>query len=422
MRIILKYSFFLICIFVFGVNLFFLYKNFKVGNFLEQNITGDALHYLEIAKNINSFGVYSDNNSFLPSESATWRPPFFPYLLSVFLIFTKNILSIVVLKFLFQTFLILYGFYHLYKNNLISRPAFNFGVLILIEPYYLKYSYSLLSESLSASLLFLFVCFSIVSLLRGRGFFETVFLGFLSIINHPVVLFFVLIILGLVFFKIVIQNKFLAFKFSVFFISLILIWPIRNFILFDKGIYLTASQGATFSKGWNERVIHDFNNVDGDLADESLNLNYLISKPNLDSVSVLELSKLYKSATINFIKSNGWKENLAIAGRKVLSNFNPFPEKSKPGLLELSASFFRCIYLLFLVVPIVSFIFFKVRLDVIYFIYISVYLSQMLMSVIIYTGLRFNSPYSLVLFGLIILRLSILLNRVKSKTSSHVLS
>lgn len=36
---------------------------------------GDAGHYLKIAKNISNFNVYSDNNSNISSESATWISP-----------------------------------------------------------------------------------------------------------------------------------------------------------------------------------------------------------------------------------------------------------------------------------------------------------------------------------------------------------
>jgi hypothetical protein len=102
----MKYIFFLLLGFVICVNLFFLHKNYVAGNFLEENITGDASHYLEIAKNLKSFGVYSDDNSSVPTESATWRPPFYPFLLSVFLFISDNVFFLILLKVLFQALLI----------------------------------------------------------------------------------------------------------------------------------------------------------------------------------------------------------------------------------------------------------------------------------------------------------------------------
>lgn len=399
----MKYIFFLLLGFVICVNLFFLHKNYVAGNFLEENITGDASHYLEIAKNLKSFGVYSDNNSSVPTESATWRPPFYPFLLSVFLFISDNVFFLILLKVLFQVLLVFLGCYYLYINKVFSKSIFAVGCIVLIEPYYLKYSYSLLSESISASLLFLFFCFFLISIIKEKYFFLTGFMGFLSVINHPVVVFFIFILLFIVFVKMFLMNKFSAIWFAVFFLLLILIWPVRNYFVFNKGLFLTASQGSTFSKGWNEKVVYEFNNVDGDLADEGLNLKYLGSDINPSSYSVLDLSKLYKSATVEFIKINGWVGNVSIAKRKILSNFIPFPEKPKEGLIELSASIFRCLYLLFGVYAIFNLIFFKFKEYILFSVYLAVYFSQTLMSIFIYTGLRFNSVYNLVLFFVIAL-------------------
>lgn len=393
----MKYTSYIILTFVIAINLFFLHKNYIVGNFLEENVSGDAAHYLEIAKNLRSFGVYGDNNSVVPTESATWRPPLSPFLLSVFLFFTENILAIVLFKILFQTILIFTGLYFLYKYTIFPKWVFAIGLLLLIEPYYLKYSYSLLSESVSAALLFLFFCFLLISLIRERHFYSTGFLGFLSIINHPIVVFFILITIFILFVMLFLEDKLSAVLFSLFFSTLILVWPIRNHLVFNEGLYLTASQGTTLAKGWNEKVVLEFTNVDGDLADEGLNLKYLEQGINPANFSVLELSKLYKTATIEFIKSNSLMENVAIAMKKVVSNFNPFPEKPKYGFIEIAGSFFRCLYLLFGIYSIIKLIFSKFQEHFILAIYLAVYLSQMLMSIFIYTGLRFNSAYNLIL-------------------------
>lgn len=397
----MKKYFYLCLFFVTCVNLYFLHKNYVVGNFLEENITGDASHYLQIAKNLKSFGVYSDNNTSIPTESATWRPPFFPLLLSSFLFFSDSVFFLVVFKVLFQTLLVFLGCYSLYKHNVFSKSVFVIGCLILIEPYYLKYSYSLLSESVSASLLFLFLCFFLISIIKKKYFFLTGFVGFLSIVNHPIVIFFIFIMLLFVFINLLIFKRVLAFQFAIFFLLLILIWPVRNYIVFNKNLFLTASQGSTLSKGWNEKVVLEFNNVDGDLADEGLNIKYLNSYINTTNYSVLELSNLYKSATFEFIKSNGWKGNLSIVKRKLLSNFNPFPEKPKVGLLEFSASIFRCLYLLFGVYAVFNLVFLRFNCNGFLLIFLIIYLSQSLMAILIYTGLRFNSVYNLVLSFLI---------------------
>ena len=59
---------------------------------------GDASHYLQIAGNIADFNVYSDNNSEVATESATWRPPFWPLILSFLFYISNNPLVLVILK------------------------------------------------------------------------------------------------------------------------------------------------------------------------------------------------------------------------------------------------------------------------------------------------------------------------------------
>ena len=102
---------------------------------------------------------------------------------------------------------------------------------------------------------------------------------------------------------------------------MLLSWPYRNLTSFHQGFYLTASQGATFSKGWNEKVVNQFTNVDGDLADESLNLKYLDKSIINPDATLLENSKLYKKATWKFIHTLSFTEKLQLAFTKVKSNF-----------------------------------------------------------------------------------------------------
>jgi hypothetical protein len=196
---------------------------------------------------------------------------------------------------------------------------------------------------------------------------------------------------------------------GMIFVILLSIWPIRNMITFDKGIYLTASQGATFSKGWNEKVALNFTNVNGDLADEGMNIKFVkdIDK-KLPVESVLELGKLYQEGTYNYINSLSFGQKATIASKKIKSNFNPFPEVPKPGFLEDLAIVFRIFYLL-LFVQLFWRLFqfqkfnFDSQTDKTFLIVFCIFVGQILMSVYIYTGFRFNAIYSLcLLFCLII--------------------
>ena len=58
----------------------------------------DAGHYLIIAKNISDFMVYSDINSNVATENATWRPPFWPFILSLFFRLSSEPIYIILLK------------------------------------------------------------------------------------------------------------------------------------------------------------------------------------------------------------------------------------------------------------------------------------------------------------------------------------
>ena len=117
------------------------------------------------------------------------------------------------------------------------------------------------------------------------------------------------------------------------------------------------------------------------------------------STHFLGLSKLYKEGTINYIKSLSLKEFFKIVFVKLKSNFNPFPEKPKPGALENIAIFFRILYLIVFLQCIYYLI--KRKLDVdsingkVCLVVISILVGQIMMSVLIYTGLRFNAIYGL---------------------------
>jgi len=363
---------------------------------------GDASHYLVIGKNIADFNVYSDTNSKTISESATWRPPFWPLVLAFFFKFTSNILVLILLKSILEMGILLFALFK-FKNKsnlkLIYLVPF---FLLLVEPQYLKYSITFLSESLTAILILLLTVYFITLNKTKNQHIAIPILSSFIILCHPVSVFFVLSLFIIYLLFNLKSNFSVTIGHGLLFSVLLLAWPLRNHVNFDKGFYLTASQGATFSKGWNEKVATQFTNVDGDLADEGLNLKYVDSDllSNSDNRSILTLSKLYANGTKNFIKSIGFKEKIKIAFKKLKSNFNPFPEKPKPGFLETISIFFRMLYLFTFIQLIVRF-FKKEKMDYnstrdkVYLVVFAILIGQIVMSVYIYTGLRFNSIYSL---------------------------
>ena len=363
---------------------------------------GDASHYLQIAGNIADFNVYSDNNSEVATESATWRPPFWPLVLSFLFYISNNPLVLVILKSFIELVILLSAMIFFKRKT--DYKLFNLlpFLILFIEPYYLKYTVTFLSESFTSVLILSLTLVFITLKQKKTTHFLIPILSGLIILTHPVAIFFIITLFSFyVWFNFKNNIRTTIFH-SIFFLMIILSWPVRNHIIFNKGFYLTASQGATFSKGWNKSVVTEFNNTDGDLANESLNLKYIDSKINDSSQkSTIDLSKLYKSGTISYIKTLTVNEALQIIIIKIKSNFNPFPEKYKAGFLESAAIIFRILYL-------VTFFQLTYRIfnkglnfstikDKIYIIIFSIFIGQTLMATIIYTGLRFNAIYSLTL-------------------------
>jgi hypothetical protein len=397
--------------FVLLVKLYFLFSSFYHADLSEAIAynNGDSGHYLSIARNIHDYHAFADNGSSIPNEYATWRSPIWPFTLSFLFFISHSVSLLLISKLILETLLIIYVLY-IYKKKLnLEWLVFLPFLLLFIEPQYLKYSFTFLSECFNSILiLILTLCFLNLKSNKKHNFIIPV-LSAIIVLCHPVSIFFVCSFMGFYSLINIKSNLKISLLHGMIFVILLSIWPIRNMITFDKGIYLTASQGATFSKGWNEKVALNFTNVNGDLADEGMNIKFVkdIDK-KLPVESVLELGKLYQEGTYNYINSLSFGQKATIASKKIKSNFNPFPEVPKPGFLEDLAIVFRIFYLL-LFVQLFWRLFqfqkfnFDSQTDKTFLIVFCIFVGQILMSVYIYTGFRFNAIYSLcLLFCLII--------------------
>ncbi|WP_035658389.1 hypothetical protein [Flavobacterium seoulense] len=396
--------------------------NHNYSNEVAYGAGSDASHYLVIGKNIADFNVYSDTNSAIVSESATWRPPFWPFILSLFLRITTSPLAIIIIKSILEAFLLGYILLKFKKDTAVNFLCLLPFCLLFIEPQYLKYSIAFLSESLTAILILILTIFFISTNNAKRCHIAIPFLLALIVLCHPVSAFFVGS-LGLIYFIYNFNfNRNKVIFHCLLFLFILLSWPCRNAITFRKGFYLTASQGTTLAKGWNEKVAAEFTNSKGDLADEGLNLKYVDPKLiERSQNSVLDLSHLYTIGTKKFINGIGAAEIMKIALKKLKSNFNPFPESPKPGVLETLSIGFRIIYLFVFIQMIVRFcrkrkIDFNTINDRIYLVVLAIFMGQSIMAVYIYTGLRFNTIYSLsLLFCFLYLNTDFLRNRLNKK-------
>lgn len=399
--------FVLTILFVKSYFLFSVYKNqdlqsIKIFN-EKLSIEGDAHHNLMIAKNLYEHHTFSDNNSDQPSEYAVWRPPLWPLIISVFFLFTNNVFFILVLKVLLETLLILL----IYRKLKQAKIVKNYGLLflLLLEPFYQKYSITFLSEGVTA-LFILYALYLFISLCKKKrtNILIPIVLS-LTILCHPVSIVFVGTLFGLYcLINLKSQTKTIVLH-GLIFVILTIAWPIRNQMVFNKGLFMTTSQGTTLSKGWNERVAEDFNNVNGDLADASLNLKFL-NQTDIATLgnSTIEDSKLYKTATKRFFNGISFKEKMNIVWVKLLSNFNPFPQVKKSGFLEQLAILFRVLYLIIFVQSIYyvikrrKFFWTDIRVRIALFTF-SIFVGQIIVASALYTGLRFNAIYCLSLLA-----------------------
>jgi hypothetical protein len=374
----------------------------------EQVLGGDAEHYYLIAKNISENGVYSESGT-IPSEGATWRPPVWPFVLSTYMQISDSFSFIILMKLIMELCLIIIATFIIYLIYGNSSIAIGVMCLCVIEPQFIKYSTTMLSENLSALLILINGLILLYLNKNIKNVWLHYLFGMLSgiiIITHPVAIFYILLLLS--YYAWILYKSGLILKHTpvfIIFTIIVLAWPVRNESVFKQGYYITASQGATFSKGWNDSVPYLYTNTKSDLADEGLNVAKYLHTEEISktSQSTLGLKKLQTHATLEFIKQADFKLLMEITLTKIISNFNPFPETPKPGKLELAGSIFRLTYVITFVVIILLLIFYRSSFKenkLFYLISILitfVYLAQTLMSVAIYTGLRFNAIYSLTL-------------------------
>ena len=161
------------------------YLNNSYSNEVAYN-SGDSSHYLTIAKNISEYKVYSDTNSKIVSEVATWRPPFWPLVLSILFTFSNNPLYLIILKSILELGLMLFALFKLKKNLNLKLVYLLPFLTIFIEPQYLKYSITFLSESFTAILILLLLVFFLSLDNLKRHHIAIPILSSVIILTHPV--------------------------------------------------------------------------------------------------------------------------------------------------------------------------------------------------------------------------------------------
>ena len=360
-------------------------------------IGGDAGDYHKIAVNLSKGEGYAYGPERNAKAAALWRAPVWPGYLSIPVkLFERfGLKSVLYGNAVFYAIFLASLLYVLYKKNLVrleGRFDWLILALILFEPHQLKYSSSMYSESFTAFLvcatgLWLFVK-------EGNRILDYVFAGIsgLTLLCHPVMSFFVAGVVMIKFFekKISLSHRLLI---GGIFFMVVISWPLRNYLKEGSWV-LTVSQGATLSKGWNKHTVDSFSNTKGDLAVEEMNLVFVKFDTLRFNSDFIYRNSVYNQAAKAYMASVPAAMLFRIAQVKLLSNFNPIPDTRKPGFIETIGTLYRIGFLLVLLAMVVSKKF-RRRFPVECKLLVLMVIAQSIMSVFIYTGLRFNSPYYL---------------------------
>lgn len=162
---------------------------------------------------------------------------------------------------------------------------------------------------------------------------------------------------------------------------------------------ITTSSGAVMAKGWNEEVPSLHTNTKGDLADEGL----VFKESNLSKSYHGEVGSMqkYQDATKDFILNNP-DLIIPIIAAKLKSAFNPFPETSRPGILENG----RVVYQIISLIAVVCLLF--LGNELVRSLVLGLIFSTILITIVTYSGFRFRMPQT----GLEILLITILIEKI----------
>ncbi len=378
--------------------------NFYVANNYKYKAEGDAASFIELGAGLakmQKYGHLTHSGSELLAAfkankivngnieflgHSTWRPPVWPFLIAgIFLIFGYNLIYILIFKYLLH----LIGVFIFYKtlkllklNELIIIIG---SFLYAVSPAWQIYSRVFLSEPITLFFLTLWVYLLIRYLQEKSNFLSQALVGGILILSHPYYILFPFSVWFILWLLKNIQFKGFIIS-SIICASIVSIWIVRNFIVLQTNeIVVTTSSGAVMAKGWNYDVLDEHTNTKGDLANETLVLeDYQFDRSR--SYNEVERMKLYKDATLHFIRSNP-DLIFPIISSKLLSAFNPFPETSKPGILETGRWIFQFLALLALIY-ILSFNRNKILRSLV----LGLILSTVGITILTYSGFRFRMP------------------------------
>ncbi len=324
---------------------------------LVENIQGDADDYLDIAYTLAKTGRYErsgltgvksslaagEQPEPVGSEPDAWRPPVWTSVLALGLLGSGySLRAVFVLRFLIDG-LTLWLFYRLASRHLRPGLALLGTLLLAVQPIWLYYSMTLLTEPFTLLVHLLLVA---AALRLAEGGQPAVWvpavgvLGGLAILTHGFYLFFPpLLILGFWLAGHIRMPQALA-VLGLFALTLAP-WLVRNDQAFGKPLLSTAG-GPSLARGWNRRFLADYRNASAEVAlDETAE----IDASRLKGLGQAERSALYTEGALSYIRRE-WRTVPAILGKKLIGAVTPFSDPPRPGILETGRVLFQAITLI----------------------------------------------------------------------------
>lgn len=403
------------------IALLILVYNFRIAEKEKYNAYGDAYDYIQLAISISKNGefgflkvpseaVIEDlKNNQLGSKTYTsaisaFRPPVWPILMAgVFSIFGYNLTFILIFKFLIHL-IGTYIFFKCLKMLDVHLTLTLLGTfLYCISPSWQLYSRTFLSEPITLFFITTWLFFLLRHLKNETPIWPQGLIAGILILSHPYFIFlpFSIWFSLFLFKKINLKKMVIA---ALLCCGIISLWVIRNSVVFETSdLVLTTSSGAVMAKGWNKEVPKEHSNTQGDLADENLVLENF-KNDHLKYNTEIEKLKLYQKATFHFIKDHP-RLIFPIISKKLISAFNPFPEKPKPGILETGRVFYQLMALL----SMIYFLFFS-KNEIGKSLALGLLLSTIGITIMTYSGFRFRMPQGSIELTLLFLLLNEIFN------------
>ena len=347
----------------------------------------DESVYIEIAKRLVAGYGFSDETL----QSSAFRPPGYPYALSLIYIFHESVLLAKLVNVLALTATA-------WLLSLIVKAVVPSGrifapLLVLIYPIFM-YTSSVLVPQMLGSFMFVLVVYWLIQDPQSKAYAVAsgITLGVLILTIPSFALVFICLTALLI-----IANRvarlYSAKYIALFFLATVLVvapWVVRSSLLFDKFVFISTNSGINLLYGNSENAEFDTGVVD-------------ISKySNTEGLNEAEVDSYYKKAAIGWVVNHP-VDAITLYLKKAANYFN-YQNKismSSEGSFFKNALMFLSYYPLLIVVVIRCTLWRKYQFTWPELLLYILYFGNALLSAVVYTRLRYRIPFDFLLVAMV---------------------